>query len=66
MTNAEIKSMLTGYTHHHDAYSRGYISRKIDGTAENRNCKFGECVIVHRPSFNSTTYHIIEYWVKEK
>ena len=51
----------------HDAYTRGYISRK---TARNEsypvysyNGRFGSGFIVHKPSFKSTTYHIVEYYI---
>ena len=51
----------------HDAYTRGYISRK---TAHDESYpvysyagRFGSGFVVHKPSFKSTSYHIVEYYI---
>ena len=52
---------------HHDAWARGYISRK---TARDEsypvysyNGRFGNGFVVHKPSFKLTSYHIVEYYI---
>ena len=51
----------------HDALHRGYISRK---TARDEsydvysyNGRFGSGFVVYKPSFKSTTYHNVEYYI---
>ena len=51
----------------HDAWRRGYISRK---TAHNESYpvwsyqgRFGSGFVVYKPSFKSTSYHIVEYYI---
>ena len=51
----------------HDAFQRGYISRK---TARDEsypvysyNGRFGSGFVVYKPSFKSTSYHIVEYYI---
>ena len=52
---------------HHGAWCRGYISRK---TARDENYpvysysgRFGNGFVVYKPSFKSTIYHIVEYYI---
>ena len=52
---------------HHDAWRRGYISRK---TARDESYpvytyggRFGNGFIVYKPSFKSTSYFIVEYYI---
>lgn len=52
---------------HHAAWCRGYISRK---TARDENYpvysysgRFGNGFVVYKPSFKSTIYHIVEYYI---
>ena len=51
----------------HDAWARGYISRKNarDESYQVWSYKgrFGAGFVVHKPSFKSTSYHIIEYYI---
>ena len=54
-------------SYHHDAWARGYISRK---TARDESYdvysysgKFGDGFVVYKPSFKSTSYHIVEYYI---
>jgi hypothetical protein len=54
----------TGYTLHHRALERGYISRKGTGWEETYSGKFGTGIKLHLPNWQSTSYHIIEYWIK--
>ena len=51
----------------HGAWHRGYISRK---TARDHSYpvgsytgRFGNGFIVYKPSFNSTRYYIVEYYI---
>ena len=52
---------------HHDALARGYISRK---TARDESYpvysydgRFGNGFVVYKPSFKSTSYYIVEYYI---
>ena len=54
-------------SYHHDALARGYISRK---TARDESYgvysyagRFGSGFVVYKPSFKSTSYYIIEYYI---
>jgi hypothetical protein len=55
---------MDGYTLHHTALARGYISRKGTGYTEAYNGKFGTGVKRHLPNRRSTGYHTVEYWIK--
>lgn len=48
---------------HHSAWSRGYVSRKNSGWCEEYKGRFGAGYKVHRPTRESTQYHIVEYYV---
>lgn len=65
MTRDMLKD--AGYKFHHESWCRGYVSRKIDTAkieAVPYKGKFGEGYTVKTPSWKSTSYCIIEYWVK--
>ena len=51
----------------HDAWHRGYISRK---TARDESYpvytyggRFGSGFVVYKPSFKSTSYYVVEYYI---
>ena len=52
---------------HHDAWARGYISRKTardeSYTVYSYNGRFGSGFVVYKPSFKSTNYYIVEYYI---
>ena len=53
--------------YHHDAWARGYISRKT-ARAESYPVssyagRFGKGFVVYKPSFKSSSYHIVEYYI---
>lgn len=59
---------VEGYTIHHIAWARGYVSRKYLG--DDREVKpyrgrFGKGYVVLSPSFTSTRFHKIVYLIKE-
>lgn len=63
ITIDDIKTQ--GYKLHHWAWTRGYITRRNkDGYIEPYKGKFGEGYIHHTPSWDSTQYHYVEYYVK--
>ena len=51
----------------HDAWHRGYISRKTAHDESYQvytyNGRFGSGFVVYKPSFKSTSYHIVEYYI---
>jgi hypothetical protein len=53
------------YTLHHTACHAGYQCRK-EGfeNIEPYEGKFGKGYKVHKPRYDSTQYHYVEYWVK--
>lgn len=54
--------------YHHRAWRRGYVSRKSNAltTVERYEGKFGRGYIVHTPSWSSTLYHHVEYYIEIK
>ena len=48
------------------SWARGYVSRKIDSTAEPYKGRYGEGYKVHYPSWSSTQYHRVSYYVKQE
>lgn len=62
---ASLDDIERNYTLHHSAWYRGYVSRKLDGIAEPYNGRFGCGWKIFRPSWASTTYCHVEYWVEE-
>lgn len=53
-----------GYTLHHTATCRGYVSRVGDAYAEEAyDGKFGRGFKILRPNWESTRYCYVEYWV---
>lgn len=51
---------------HHEAWAKGYISRRSEGYVERYSGKFGKGFTIHRPSWQTTNYHNIEYWIFNK
>ena len=51
----------------HDAWHRGYISRKTardeSYSVYSYSGRFGSGFVVYKPSFKSTSYHIVEYYI---
>ena len=55
-----------GYEYHHTSWKRGYVSRKSDVvTAKCYIGHFGEGYTIDRPSWDSTQYCYIDYFVKQ-
>ena len=62
----ELKD-LAGYTYHHTALTRGYLSRKEGSEySEVYKGRYGEGYKVHVPYYLSTRYHTIVYYIKEE
>ena len=56
-----------GYRLHHDAFARGYISRKLteeDYPVEEYCGKFGSGYKAKLPSWKTSNYCVVEYWIK--
>ena len=49
--------------HHHTAWTRGYVSRKCDGIAHEYHGRYGDGWTIISPSWKSTTYCHIEYYI---
>lgn len=45
------------------AYAKGYFPRKREPAIENYKGRYGEGYKVHLPAYNTSRYHIVEYWV---
>lgn len=58
-----ITEIETTYRLHHTAWARGYVSRKSEGVVEKYKGIYGEGYIIRRPSWQSSTYCHIEYYV---
>lgn len=55
------------YKFHHSATARGYVSRRgIDRIAEEYHGKYGDGFIVRRPRYDTTHYHEVTYFIKER
>lgn len=54
-----------GYTLHHTAAARGYISRRSEGVIREYSGKFGTGYAVHSPRWDTTNYHYISYYTRE-
>lgn len=66
MTRMDV--INAGFDKHHEAYTRGYVSRKSDLDAlpaKEYNGRFGKGYTVDTPSSVSSTYCIREYWIKK-
>ena len=61
MTVNEI--IRAGYSEHHTAWARRYVSRKGDGEVESYSGRFGTGYKVYTPSWDSTTYCRVTYYV---
>jgi hypothetical protein len=49
---------------HHEAWCRGYMSRKItEGWTDPYNGRFGQGFTIEKPSWDSTNFHKIQYWI---
>lgn len=54
--------------YHHSAYALGYVSRrakKEEWKIESYIGRFGKGYKLHTPSFDSTRYHVISYYVEQ-
>ncbi len=47
----------------HRSWTRGYVSRKIDGLCYPYNGRFGRGYVIYRPSRESTRFCRIEYYI---
>lgn len=45
------------------SWARGYISRKTEGKIEPYTGRYGNGYKIHRPTYRSTQYHIVEYYI---
>ncbi len=54
-----------GYKLHHTAWTMGYVSRKSDVVSKSYNGRFGNGYTIERPSWDSTRYHLVDYFVKQ-
>lgn len=54
------------YVRLHDAYSLGYVKRKIEGIVQPYKGRYGVGYTLHTPAWNTTKYHIITYYVKQE
>lgn len=52
------------YHYHHSAWGGGYLSRTIECMATIYEGRFGSGVIIHVPSYQSSQYHRIHYYIK--
>ena len=53
------------YELHHTAAAKGYMSRKVTEELEEYMGKFGKGYKVHRPRFDTSNYHYIDYYIEE-
>ena len=58
-----INKIEQEYTLHHTSWARGYVSRKSEGRWETYSGKFGTGFKVFRPSWESTRFCRVEYWI---
>ena len=49
----------------HTAAAQGYMSRKKTEELEEYMGKFGKGYKVHRPRFDTSNYHYVDYYIKE-
>lgn len=62
----DIHEIEENYTLHHTAWHRGYVSRRLEGYAERYEGRFGKGYRVFYPSWSSTTYCRVAYYIEEK
>ena len=48
---------------HHTSWHRGYISRRSEGYVETYEGRFGRGYTWHQPSWKSTQYHRVTYYI---
>ena len=54
-----------GYAHHHTAWTRGYISRMLEhGVPQPYKGRYGVGYTVGIPSYDSTRYYRVAYYIK--
>jgi hypothetical protein len=65
MTTNELKKLVENGTlkEHHSSWHRGYVSRKGDGVVREYSGKFGKGYILESPSWKSTNYDLITYYI---
>lgn len=65
MTINKINEMVKNgsLTELHTSWMRGYISRKGGGMVENYQGRFGKGFAVYTPSWKSTQYHYVTYYL---
>lgn len=52
-----------------ESWARGYVSRRPNpdgsyGWSEEYHGRYGDGIKKHLPSWESTSYHVVEYWVE--
>ena len=48
---------------HHDAYFKGYVSRRIKGIVKPYKGIYGKGYKIYLPNWGSTRYSVVEYWI---
>lgn len=51
------------YELHHTATAKGYVSRKAVEELEVYNGRYGVGYKAHRPRFDTTNYHYVDYYI---
>ena len=64
MNAVEILLEKNGYTYHHEAMARGYVSRRTACVPVLYNGRFGRGITLEIPAYNGTQYHYRQYWIK--
>lgn len=60
-----LQELIAGYTVHHTASTRGYVSRKGDGVIKPYHGRFGDGFVHIQPRFDTTRYVYVTYYIKE-
>lgn len=64
--NIEELTNNTNYSFHHTSWARGYVSRRGGAWIEEYSGRFGNGYKLHHPSWQSTTYHHVTYYIENK
>jgi hypothetical protein len=53
------------YRRRHTSWTKGYVSRKSEPVVYPYSGRFGEGYVVYSPSWRSTQYHYITYYIEK-
>lgn len=53
-----------GFTFHHGANRKGYITRKASGFIKEYSGRFGTGFTIEKPSFDGTMFHPVNYYIE--